>query len=52
MHRNINIRKKEISECAKELLTVDKPLAKLWVFAENWEDSKSSGPSSVSSKEF
>lgn len=33
------------------VLTVDRPLARLWVFAENLEDAKST-PSSVSSREF
>jgi hypothetical protein len=43
----MNKRKKD----SVRMLTVDNPLARLWVFAENLEDTKST-PSSVSSKEF
>ena len=49
--KKINKRKKKIPVHAQELLTVDRPLARLWVFEENWEDTKSSMPSSISSKE-
>ena len=49
--QKINEKKKKLPVHAIELLTVDRPLARLWVFAENLEDTKSSMPSSVSSKE-
>ena len=44
-------KRKNIPVHAQELLTVDRPLARLWVFEENREDTKSSMPSSSSSKE-
>lgn len=39
-------------EVSGRMLTVDRPLARLWGFAENPEDTKSSVPSPASSREF